>query len=45
MSGNDRGSSVNPANFWSFNFIDVKGLLLQFGMKNFTGIKIADIQS
>ena len=45
MTGNDRGRSVNPPNFWSFNFIDVKGLPLQFGSKTFTGFKIADLES
>ena len=45
MSGNDRSRSVNPVNFWSFNFIDVKGLSLQFGSKTFTGFEIADLES
>ena len=43
MSGNDRRRSVNPNNFWSFNFIDIKGLPLQFGSKGFTGFEIADL--
>ena len=34
-----------PTNFWSFNFIDVKGLPLQFGSKTFTGFEIADLES
>ena len=34
-----------PINFWSFNFIDVKGLPLQFGSKTFTGFEIADLES
>ena len=41
MNGNDRSRSVNPVNFWSFNFIDVKGLSLQFGSKTFAGFEIA----
>ena len=45
MTGNDRKTSVMPINFWSFNFIDVKGLPLQFGNKTFTGFKIADVES
>ena len=45
MSGNGGGRSVNPPNFWSFNFIDVKGLPLQFGGKTFTGIEIVDLKS
>ena len=43
-SENDISRSVNPANFWSFNFIDVKGLSLQFGSKTFTGFEIADLE-
>ena len=45
MSGNDRGRSVNPPNFWSFNFIDIKGLPLQCGSKTFIGFEIADLES
>ena len=45
MTGNDRKRSVNPPNFWSFNFIDVKGLPLQFGSKTFTGFEIADLET
>ena len=45
MTGNDAGRSVMPINFWSFNFIDVKGLPLQFGNKIFTGFEIADLES
>ena len=33
-----------PINFWSFNFIDVKGLSLQFGSITFTGFEITDIE-
>ena len=44
MTGNDRRRSVMPINFWSFNFIDVKGLPLQFGSKTFTGFEIADLE-
>ena len=45
MTWNDRRRSVLPINFWSFNFIDVKVLPLQFGRKTFTGFKIADLES
>ena len=45
MNGNDRSRSVNPVSFWSSNFIDVKGLSLQFGSKTFTGFEIADLES
>ena len=45
MSGNDRGRSVNPPDFWSFNFIDVRGLPLPFGSKRFTGFEFADLAS
>ena len=45
MTGNDRRRSVMPINFWSFNFIDVKGLPLQFGSKTFNGFEIADLES
>ena len=45
MTRNDRGRSVMPLNFWSFNFIDVKGLSLQFGSKTFAGFEIADLES
>ena len=34
-----------PINFWSFSFIDVKGLPFQFGRKTFTGFEIADLES
>ena len=34
-----------PPNFWSFNFIDVKGLSLWFGQKTFTVFEIADLES
>ena len=34
-----------PINFWSFIFIEVKGLSLQFGRKNFTGFEIVDLES
>ena len=37
-----RGKSPN---FWSFNFIYVKGLPLHFGSKTFTGFQIADLES
>ena len=43
MNENDGGRSVMPINIWSFNFIDVKGLQIQFGKKIFTGFKIADL--
>ena len=36
---------VNPPNFWSFNFIDVKGLPIQFGIKRFNGFEIAGLES
>ena len=45
MTGNDGGRSIMPINFWSFNFIDVKGLPLQFGKKILTGIEIVDLES
>jgi len=45
MTENDRRGSVMPINFWSFNFIDVKGFSLQFGRKTFSGFKIADLES
>ena len=45
MTENDRGRSVMSINFWSFNFIDVKGLPLQFGSKTFTGFEIAALES
>ena len=45
MTGNDRGRSVMPLNFWTFNFIDVKGMSLQFGSKIFTRFEIADLES
>ena len=44
MTGNDGKRSVMPINFWSFNFINVKGLTLQFGRKTFIGIKVADLE-
>ena len=44
MTRKDRGRSVMPLNFWSFNFIDVKGLSLQFGGKTFTGFEIVDLE-
>ena len=44
MTENNRGRSALPTNFWSFNFIDFKGLPLQFGSKTFTGFKIAEVQ-
>ena len=34
-----------PINFCSFNFINVKGLPLQFGSKTFTSFEIADLES
>ena len=45
MTGNDKRRLVMPINFWSFMFIDVKGLPLQFGRKMFTGFEIADLES
>ena len=45
MTRNDKGRSVMNLNFWSFNFIDVMGLSLQFGSKTFTGFEIADLES
>ena len=45
MTGNDRGRSVIPPNFWSFNFTYVKDLPLHFGSKIFTGFEIADLES
>ena len=44
MTGNDRRRSVMSIIFWSFNFIDVKGLPLQLGMKTLTGFEIADLK-
>ena len=40
MSENHREGSVNPSNFWSFNFIDFKGLPLQFGSKTLNVLKL-----
>ena len=45
MTGNDGKRLVVAINFWSFNFIDVKGLSLQFGSKTFTVFEIADLES
>ena len=45
MTENDGRRSVMSINFWSFNFIAVKGLPLQFGEKTFTGFEIADLES
>ena len=44
MTNNSERSAI-PTNFWSFNFIDVKGLPLQFGRKTFSGFEIADLES
>ena len=44
MTENNRGRSAMPTNFWSFNFIDVKGLAHQFGSKTLTGFKIAEVE-
>ena len=43
MTENDRRRSIMSINFWSFNFIDVEGMPLQFGRKTFTGFEIADL--
>ena len=45
MTGNDQLRSVIPPNFWSFNFIDFKGLPLQFGSKKFAGFEIVELES
>ena len=42
---NDWGRSVFPSNFWSFNFIYVKGLPLHFDSKTFTGFENTDLES
>ena len=44
MTGNDKRRSIMLINFWSFDFIDLKGLPLQFGKKTFTGLEIVDLE-